>query len=77
MRCLQPRAMVQVGCTPPFGRYGIYTILVPSALGCVNPIQPARRGVTYTYHLTHRFVRKPGSVRPTKITDAVLRAVGS
>ena len=27
------------------------------------------------YHLTHRIVRKPGSGRHSKITDAVLRAV--
>ncbi len=31
-------SLEQVSCTPPFGRFGIYAITGPLALGCVNPI---------------------------------------
>ena len=39
-----------------FGRYGVYTILGPSALGYVNP-GPPRRGVSCTHQtLNFHFV---------------------
>ncbi len=40
--------MVQLCFTTLFGQYGIYAILKPLVLYCVNPAP----GVTYTYHLT-------------------------